>query len=52
MKNAPHWKKLYENKKGKSAEVMPIGSIDGECSDSSTKDTVFISDDNRGIQAG
>ncbi len=52
MKNAPHWKKLYESKKNRAAEVMPIEPSDNENSDASPDNPDFNSDDNVGIQAG
>ena len=48
MKNAPHWKKLYENKKGKSAEVTSILNPEN---DVATDNTIDSSADG-GIQAG
>ncbi len=52
MKNAPSWKKLYENKKNKPAEVKPIESSDDDMSGASTNHRSSIPDADSNTQAG
>ena len=52
MKNAPSWKKLYENKKNKPAEVKSIESSDDDMSGASTNHRSSIPDADSNTQAG
>jgi hypothetical protein len=52
MKNAPSWKKLYENKKNKTADVKSIEKSDDDMTDVSCGNMETIANPDSNTQVG